>query len=109
MSNMAKDAGAPITKFGRQFGALTMFDFATMQGMKGNEEKSLHDLLNWMYTPKGALAAIAISGAKNDPLFTEQQAGELANAVELLELAGEIVGHSLPTPSDKGSSAEGND
>lgn len=105
---MAKDAGAPLSRFGMAFDVLTMLDFATLQGMEGNEDKTLNELMRWIYTPRGTIAALAISGAKGDPLFTEQQAAELADPVALLGLASDILARSIPDPEPDEGRAEGN-
>lgn len=104
--SMNKQAGAPIERHGRKWSPLSMRDFATLQGIEGNSDKSLSELVSWSYTPLGVLNVLAVAGEKHDPLLTVDTVAEIANPIELTELVNELIELSMPEAQ---GSAEGND
>jgi hypothetical protein len=101
--SMAQDAAAPITRYDMKFNPLTMRDFAELQGIKGNEDKMLRELVMWSMTPVGILAVLSLSG--DDPTFNP---ADLDGPVALQELASEIITLSMPSTEANDSRAEGN-
>ena len=108
----AAEGGAIVVHEGRKFGALTMRDMVTIQSViqAGNAEAEVQfgSVYRFCHSPVGLLTVLQISGAKFDPMFTEEAAESLGNPSALYRLAQPIIKNAYAGLLEEGG-AEGND